>query len=200
MGTRAFLQKGRGKPGIVLPANAVARVNQASDRSALVRAADKAMEEHSADPLPNIGMSIAAKLKDDVVGPVELGTGATLATMQPAPIEPDPTPDGPNLKCDAPAPEPAPQAEEQPAEQVSSFPLKAADPPSLPLKVTADPNAPLTVVAGIGTALAERFATYGYRTLAELAQADPDSLNEVQGVRTRGRQWVDDARKRLGLP
>ena len=59
MGTKAFLQKGRGKPGLVLPANATAKINQARDRSALVRAAER--NEALVDRLPNIGNSIAAK-------------------------------------------------------------------------------------------------------------------------------------------
>jgi predicted flap endonuclease-1-like 5' DNA nuclease len=40
MGRKAFLQRGRGKPGLVLPANAVAKINEARNRSALVRAAE----------------------------------------------------------------------------------------------------------------------------------------------------------------
>lgn len=208
MGTKAFLQKGRGKAGLVLPANAVAKVNQANDRSALVRAADKAMEEHAAvaakekDVVPaagNLGVGSQARLTvqaamssgsqaevvrdGKVVEPVTLGAGATLATMQPAPIEPDPTPAG-HVKVDAPAPEPEPQAEERPA------PIEPEP---------ADPNAPLTVVAGIGTALAERFATYGYKTLEDLSKAEPETINEIPGVRKRGHQWIDEARKRLGL-
>jgi predicted flap endonuclease-1-like 5' DNA nuclease len=209
MGTKAFLQKGRGKPGLVLPANAVAKVNQANDRSALVRAANRAMEGHAAvavkekDAVPaagNLGVGSRARLtvqaamsSGSQAEVVQGGAGATLATMQPAPIEPDPTPDGPGLKCDAPAPEPAPQAEEPNA------PVEPKTEPSLPLKVTADPNAPLTVVTGIGTALAERFAAYGYKTLEALAKAEAETINEIPGVRKRGRQWIDEARKRLGL-
>lgn len=210
MGTKAFLQKGRTKPGLVLPANAVERVNQANDRSALVRAA----EAKSPPAVGNVGMTSSAKLtvtrpeKPDVeatavagmssgaqpevvrngevvepkpvdlgeeiervtanvsaalgvpaelLGPVEPGTGAVPATMQPHPIEPDPKPKKAGLPADT----------------------------------------PLTVVAGIGTALAERFAAYGYATLSDLAKADAETINEIPGARKRGQQWVDEAKKRL---
>ena len=57
MGTRAILQKGRGRPGLTLPANAVAKINESNDRSGLERVArlaqktqggaDKDADEHT---------------------------------------------------------------------------------------------------------------------------------------------------------
>ena len=93
MGTKAFLQKGRGKPGLVLPANAVERINQANDRSALVRAAAKPAEP--APPPPTVAaksaatMGSTATLTTEPEHPVETGTGAVPATMQQHPVEPD---------------------------------------------------------------------------------------------------------------
>lgn len=201
MGTKAFLQKGRTRPGIVLPANAVARVNQADDRSALVRAAEKkaqAMTEQ-AEPLPNIGTSIAAKAR------ATLSVSAQVDVVTPSEPEPASEP-APALPAAEPEPEPVPMAPEPEPEPVPATPEPEPEPEPTPEEEPAEDEAKatdedlaLTVVGGIGAALAERFATYGYRTLADLAKAQADSINQIPGARQRGRQWIDEARKRLGL-
>ena len=76
MGTKAFLQQGRGKAGIILPANAVDRVNQTKDRSALIRAAERkaAQSQEAAEPLPE---TIERKSLTDVA----VASAASLATL-----------------------------------------------------------------------------------------------------------------------
>lgn len=169
MGVKAFLQKGRGKPGLVLPAHAVAKINQASDRSALVRAAehmDKLKERVRAsaavpaellEPMPNIGTSIAAKCRASL-------TVETKAEVVP---EPDPMPAEERLDMVGVPPEPKPKL--------------------------ADDD--LTQIQGIGPALQRRLHNFGFRTVTELAAADPNVLNEVQGAKGRGELWVEGARK-----
>ena len=172
MGVKAFLQKGRGKPGLVLPANAVAKVNQASDRSALVRVAEyqeKLKDQVRAsvavpaellepmEPMPNIGMSIAAKASGSL-------TFETQAEVVP---EPDPMPAEERLDMVGVPPEPKPKL--------------------------ADDD--LTQIQGIGPALQRRLHNFGFRTVTELAAADPNVLNEVQGAKGRGELWVEEARK-----
>lgn len=199
MGTKAFLQKGRSRPGLVLPANAVAKVNQADDRSALVRAAKHkeaadAAKEIPVETKPTLSMTSRATLtahaQPEIIKASEPAPEPVPAAPEPPPTEPEPVPEPPVAEPDpepvpaAPEPAPEPTPEEEPAEDEA--------------KAT-DEDLPITTVVGIGAALAERFATYGYRTLAELAAADADSINQIPGARNRGRQWVADARKKLGM-
>lgn len=210
MGTKAFLQKGRTRPGIVLPANAVAKVNQAGDRSALVRAAEhKKASDSTAEEMPvkttsSLTMGSQAVL---TVGPPEVEAPKpeptpepVLETPEPPPAEPEPVQAEPEPAPEPEQAEPEPVSEPEP-EQAEPEPQTSAEPEPEPV-VEEKPNVesmPLTVVGGIGAALAERFATYGYKTLADLAKAQADSINQIPGARQRGRQWIDEARKRLGL-
>ena len=85
MGIKAFVQKGRSKPGLILPAAATARVNQAKDRSALVREYERRQRSVSAvetlpDPKPE-----------------------ATPDPTPEPVQEDPTPN--TIDVDAPLPE-----------------------------------------------------------------------------------------------
>lgn len=198
MGTKAFLQKGRTKPGVVLPANAVARVNQANDRSALVREHEKrqAMEQHAADPLPNIGTSIAAKAREsnEAFGKIGCGSYAKLSvTPAEEPREAEPV-------VELEEPEAAISAVAAVATGAAPDVVRAAEPVvESEDAVEAGEDAALTTISGIGEKLAARFAMYGYVTLVDLAKADAETINEIPGVRNRGRQWVDEARVKTGL-
>jgi predicted flap endonuclease-1-like 5' DNA nuclease len=232
MGTKAFLQKGRTKPGIVLPATAVERVNQAADRSALVRAAEVKLE---AKPTPSgkLGMTSYAKLTvaepepkvEAVISTSPDGEVAAVTVAAPkgvkvgmssnaqpevirngVVVEPKPldlseeierVKDNIHAAIGVPAdllePEPIEPCLVAPA-TTQNRPLEPAPKPKKHLPA----DTPLTVVAGIGTALAERFAAYGYGTLEALAKADPTTIDEIPGARKRGQQWIDEAKARLG--
>jgi predicted flap endonuclease-1-like 5' DNA nuclease len=208
MGTKAFLQKGRTKPGIVLPATAVERVNQAADRSALVRAAEVKLEAKptpiSTSPDGDVAAVTVAAPKGVKVGmssnaqPEVIRNGVV---VEPKPLdlseEIKQVKDNIHAAIGVPAdllePEPIEPCLVAPA-TTQNRPLEPAPKPKKHLPA----DTPLTVVAGIGTALAERFAAYGYGTLEALAKADPTTIDEIPGARKRGQQWIDEAKARLG--
>lgn len=183
MGTKAFLQKGRGKANLVLPAYAVAKINEANDRTALVRKAEKeqaaakekAMTEHLADPLPNIGTSIAAKLTVEPVAEPPAPTPTPEPEPEPVP-EPGPEPE-PDVEEDT-----EPDAKEEPAQDLGPAVNQKDDFTSLP---------------GIGPSIAKRLGVFGFHTFESLANADPEALNQIPGARNRGAAWVEAAKELL---
>lgn len=174
MGVKAFLQKGRGKPGLILPANAVAKVNESTDRSALVRAAEKA-----AAPV----IDVAAEIEQ-----AKRAVSEALAVPKEL-LEPDPpvVDDAPTVVVPNPF---APPVIEDDAD---------TEPDAKPFgqEVPAEPTQDLTVIPGIGPAMQKRLHNFGFDTFEKLANASPEQLNEIQGARNRGGQWVDEARKLL---
>lgn len=222
MGTKAFLQKGRTKPGIVLPAAAANRVNEAKDRSALVRAAEReaAAKEHFADPLPNIGMSIAAKLEPVIDVPAETEQVKEVvsdALAVPAEQLDDPYAVAKDRMKQRIFGATAFSAEPNPVGGttggLSTLTVeRAADPVPLPepkeppaepeqLELIDEPSTEddLTTLVGVGPTLATRLRNFGYRSFTDIGRADPQTLNEIQGAKGRGESWVAEARKLAGL-
>lgn len=200
MGVKAYLQKGRGKPGLILPANAVAKVNQASDRSALVRLAEHqetlkqqvlvhtVIPAELLEPMPNIGKSIAAKAASTLTVEAHVEVLPELP-----PVEPKPLPDVGLSMVDKPEPEDFEPSE--PDDATPAMQAKPIEPDPVPEPKPKRAADDLTQVAGIGPALQRRLRNFGFRTIAELADADPNVLNEIQGAKGRGSVWVAEARK-----
>lgn len=155
MAIKAFVQKGRGKPGLVLPASAVARINESKDRSALIRAAD---------------FSQSLELTDDNSVP---------AIQEPADSDIDTEPDAQPFGNDA------LPASQEPADET---------PASAP-KIDAPTNNGLQKITGIGPATETRLKRYGFHSCQDIAEANPDVLNEIGGVNGRGAEWVREAQR-----
>lgn len=102
MGVKAFVQKGRGKPGLILPAGAVARINDSKDRSALIRAAQRQAAEEVVDK-PSVRPVQPPPRTEPVAPEVVVVTPAVagdIVSPDPDPVEetvPEPTKPDPGL-------------------------------------------------------------------------------------------------------
>lgn len=183
---KAFLQKGRGKPGLILPANAVAKINESADRSALVRAAEYA-EAKAAEPM----IDVAAAVQH-----AEKAIAATLAVPEEL-MKPEPLPGSGLTMVGEPEPEdfedktvvtpnPFTEPDTEPEEDGDTEP---------DAKPYGDQD--LTQISGVGPALEKRLQKFGFISFEKIAAADPAVLNEIPGAKGRGERWVTEARKLL---
>jgi len=201
MGIRAICQRGRGKPGLVLPANATEKINQVKDRGSLVKwsgppsnrtieTSQDRLVEHATDPLANIGTSVAAKWSSaEEPVTVEQTVNCEVAAAETHEAVADI-----QVGVEVPVDVPASSDGEAVDMHVTSTDV-VAESRGEP-EVESDD---LTMISGIGPALQRRLFHMNIKTFTQLADADPVQLNELPGVKGRGAEWIEQAKRMCNL-
>lgn len=190
MGTRAICQKGRGKIGLVLPADALKTVNEVSDRSTIVKWHGKRQANATAsvdEPSPTPPIPSTQVVEKTVTATVACPVADT--RVQTACVEVSTTES--SLPIDAP-----PQAVGS-ATVTSRSILTVESENRASEKKAVKFHDDLTTITGIGPVLQERLANLDITTFEALARADIERLNALQGSKGRAAEWVLEARRRV---